>query len=171
MVFGNCAPTVADSSGFSGALADVGVGQYLVKDGRQLLRLSLPVGKDMVMGKQARSTPSQQAQEAIELVRLRIEETGFTNPAALPNAKVDLEKLVMLLTGPKSDAIFINTAISADKARVYRDTETHDATHTIQPYAIEGQYLLAHLVLFLMILFCYNHDLVGRLSCFRTATP
>ena len=122
LVFGNCAPTVADSSGFSGALADVGVGQYLVKDGRQLLRLSLPVGKDMVMGKQARSTPSQQAQEAIELVRLRIEETGFTNPAALPNAKVDLEKLMMLLTGPKSDATFINTAISADKARVYRDT-------------------------------------------------
>ncbi len=115
-------PSTADSSGFSGALADVGVGQFLVKDGRQLLRLSLPIGKDMLMGKQARSTPSQQAQEAAELVRLRIEETGFTNPAALPNAKVDLEKLVLLLTGPKGDATFINTAVSPDKARNYRDT-------------------------------------------------
>ena len=115
-------PSTADSSGFSGALADVGVGQYLVKDGRQLLRLSLPVGKDMLMGKQARSTPSQQAQEAAELVRLRIEETGFTNPAALPNAKLDLERLVGLLTGPKGDSTFIDTAVSPEKARNYRDT-------------------------------------------------
>ena len=70
---------VADSSGFSGALADVGVGQYLVKDGRQLLRLALPVGNEMLMGKKAKNTPSQSAQESIELIRLRLEETGLSD--------------------------------------------------------------------------------------------
>jgi hypothetical protein len=37
-------------------LADVGIGTYLVKDGRQLLRLSLPVGPDMLLGAKARQT-------------------------------------------------------------------------------------------------------------------
>ena len=35
----------APASAAIAPLADVGVGKYLVKDGRQLLRLSLPVGK------------------------------------------------------------------------------------------------------------------------------
>jgi hypothetical protein len=44
-------------------LADVGVGKYLVKDGRQLLRLSLPVGKEMLMGSKARESTAMKAQE------------------------------------------------------------------------------------------------------------
>ena len=44
-------------------LADVGIGKYLVKDGRQLLRLSLPVGPDMKLGRAAKETPEMKAQE------------------------------------------------------------------------------------------------------------
>ena len=54
-------------------LADVGVKEFLVKDGSQLLRLSLPSGKDMKFGAESVNEFGRIAQESIELIRLRCE--------------------------------------------------------------------------------------------------
>jgi cyclophilin family peptidyl-prolyl cis-trans isomerase len=62
-------------------LADVGLREYLVKDGRQWLRLSIPVGKDMKIGIAAQDDELKLAQEGIEIVRLRLEQVGFSNKA------------------------------------------------------------------------------------------
>lgn len=87
-----------------------------MKDGRQLLRLSLPVGKDMLMGSKARESISFKAQEALELIRLRLEETGYTNPSAWPPAKQDLEYVQTLLKGKSADT-FVSTARSPAEAQ------------------------------------------------------
>jgi hypothetical protein len=59
-------------------LADVGLREFLVKDGRELLRLSLPssMTKDAPINLQM--DPGRQCQEAVELVRLRLEQVGFS---------------------------------------------------------------------------------------------
>mmetsp|Transcript_18747 Transcript_18747/g.39015 ORF Transcript_18747/g.39015 Transcript_18747/m.39015 type:complete len:436 (-) Transcript_18747:39-1346(-) len=59
-------------------LADVGLREFLVKDSSQLLRLSLPssMTKDAPINLEV--DPGRQAQEAIELVRLRLEQVGFS---------------------------------------------------------------------------------------------
>lgn len=60
-------------------LADVGLREFLVKDGSQHLRLSLPSsGK---LGTSSAMDSGREAQEALELVRLRFEQVGYTNPS------------------------------------------------------------------------------------------
>lgn len=70
-------------------LADVGLGQYLVKDGKQLLRLSLPSGENGELGTAVAPDPGRKAQEALETIRLRFEETGPTNPSVFGGALKD----------------------------------------------------------------------------------
>ena len=108
-------------------LADVGVGKYLVKDGRQLLRLSLPVGKDMLMGTKARNTVGMKAQESLELIRLRLEETGFSNPAAWPEIKLDLEKVSNYIDGKQGEQNFIETSVDPESARKILQSELKPA--------------------------------------------
>eukprot|EP01036_Dinobryon_divergens_P030313 gene30313-39539_t len=78
-----------------GALADVGIKEFLVKDGRQFLRLSIPLAENgqFVQKKGASSkSPSQavyRAQELLELVRLRFEQVGVTNPSIWGSAIAD----------------------------------------------------------------------------------
>lgn len=59
-------------------LADVGLREFLVKDGRELLRLSLPSSMTKDAPINLESDPGRQCQEAIELVRLRLEQVGFS---------------------------------------------------------------------------------------------
>eukprot|EP01038_Epipyxis_sp_PR26KG_P012026 gene12026-16097_t len=96
-------------------LADVGIKEFLVKDGRQLLRLSIPKGEGMMFKDSIESKDLQTAQENLELVRLRFEQVGFTNPAAWGGALKDAttaSNLIKtnqkaLLSNPKSSqAIF-----------------------------------------------------------------
>lgn len=83
------APTqVAHAAGIA-TLADVGLREYLVKDGRQWLRLQIPVGKEMKMGISAQDDELKLAQEGIELVRLRLEQVGFSNKAVWGGAIKD----------------------------------------------------------------------------------
>lgn len=63
-------------------LADVGVREFLVKDGPQFLRLSIPVGKGASFTEDKESIMLKGAQESLELVRLRFEQVGTSNPAA-----------------------------------------------------------------------------------------
>lgn len=74
----NISPTNAAEMRY-GAMADVGVKEFLVKDGKQLLRLSLPIGPSMLLGSKASSNPGQVLQEQLELIRLRLEQVGFSN--------------------------------------------------------------------------------------------
>ena len=62
-------------------LADVGLKEFLVKDGRQWLRLNIPVGNDMKLGEKSQNDEIKQAQENLELVRLRLEQVGYSNKA------------------------------------------------------------------------------------------
>ena len=62
----------------NGAMADVGIGQYRVKDGRQILRISQPSGKSMSLGPKSVNDPGRVAQDALELIRLRLEQVGFS---------------------------------------------------------------------------------------------
>jgi len=59
-------------------LADVGVKEFLVKDGRQWLRLSQPVGNDMKLGSLRKSSPEIEIQESLELPRLRLEQVSLS---------------------------------------------------------------------------------------------
>lgn len=59
-------------------LADVGLREFLVKDSSQLLRLSLPSSMTKGAPINLEVDPGRQAQEAIELVRLRLEQVGFS---------------------------------------------------------------------------------------------
>lgn len=78
-------------------LADVGIREFLVKDGSQLLRLSLPEGRNMLMGKDSIGKDGRVAQEQIELVRLRLEQVGFANNAVWTPALADLNVATSLL--------------------------------------------------------------------------
>lgn len=60
-------------------LADVGLKEFLVKDGREWLRLSLP----------SADAAAKEAQEDIELIRLRLEQVGFSSKAPWGGAVKD----------------------------------------------------------------------------------
>mmetsp|Transcript_31266 Transcript_31266/g.52290 ORF Transcript_31266/g.52290 Transcript_31266/m.52290 type:complete len:443 (-) Transcript_31266:117-1445(-) len=63
-------------------IADVGIKEFLVKDGRQFLRITIPLGKDNKFGTSPEAIDIKQAQDNLELVRLRFEQVGYTNPSA-----------------------------------------------------------------------------------------
>jgi len=67
------------SHAITNQLADVGLREFLVKDGREWLRLSLP----------SVDAAAKEAQEDIELVRLRLEQVGFSSKAPWGGAVKD----------------------------------------------------------------------------------
>ena len=71
------------------SIADVGVREFLVKDGRQFLRLTIPLGDDDGFNSSPEAQDLKIAQENLELVRLRLEQVGFTNPSAWAPALKD----------------------------------------------------------------------------------
>lgn len=71
------------------SLADVGVKEFLVKDGRQFLRLTIPEGEQQQFKSTTTTADIRNAQENLELVRLRFEQVGFTNPTAWGTALKD----------------------------------------------------------------------------------
>lgn len=85
-------PTPAYALDDWGKLADVGVREFLVKDGRQFIRLAQPTvknGKEILLGAKRISTDEYKIQENIELLRLRLEQVGVTNPTVWGNLNVD----------------------------------------------------------------------------------
>ena len=62
-----------------GRLADVGVREFLVKDGKQLLREATPIGNKMQYSlENTGSTAIKRVTDNLELIRLRLEQVGAT---------------------------------------------------------------------------------------------
>lgn len=81
---------VAPAAAVIAPIADVGVREFLVKDGKQFLRLTVPLGKAQKFGSSAEALDMKTAQENLELVKLRFEQVGFTNPTAWGAALKDV---------------------------------------------------------------------------------
>jgi peptidylprolyl isomerase len=100
-------------------LADVGIREFLVKDGNQFIRLNLPNGRDMLLGAKAASNPSRLLQEAIELVRLRFEQVGVSNPSVWGGVLADTNQVTAILT--KNRDYFLSNANDKAAATAYLD--------------------------------------------------
>lgn len=83
-------------------LADVGLREFLVKDGRQFLRLELPIGGKAEFGI---VDDGKRAQEFLELVKLRFEQVGFTNPSAWASALKDVNAAKAIITDKRDELI------------------------------------------------------------------
>ena len=77
-----CSSLMIHTNAMVAPMADVGVREFLVKDGRQFLRLTIPLGDDDGFDSSPEAQDLKIAQENLELVRLRLEQVGFTNPSA-----------------------------------------------------------------------------------------
>jgi peptidylprolyl isomerase len=77
------------SNAYIAPLADVGVKEFLVKDSREWLRLSLPSGRNINMGSNQANDIDKSIQENLELVRLRLEQVGYTSPTAFVKPLTD----------------------------------------------------------------------------------
>eukprot|EP00814_Leptocylindrus_danicus_P010629 CAMPEP_0116003978 /NCGR_PEP_ID=MMETSP0321-20121206/342_1 /TAXON_ID=163516 /ORGANISM="Leptocylindrus danicus var. danicus, Strain B650" /LENGTH=411 /DNA_ID=CAMNT_0003472219 /DNA_START=94 /DNA_END=1329 /DNA_ORIENTATION=+ len=69
-------------------LADVGLREFLVKDGSELLRLSLPTSLPQSNDPEMSKDVGKAIQECIELVRLRLEQVGFSGKTQVWNASL-----------------------------------------------------------------------------------
>lgn len=67
-------------------LADVGVREFLVKDGKQFLRLGLPTSFPASENPEKLGDTGRVVQESVELVRLRLEQVGFSGKTTVWNA-------------------------------------------------------------------------------------
>lgn len=90
----------APKNGFIPRLADVGVGQFLVKDGKQLLRLALPSTNKFKFPAQAQASndPARKIQENLELVKVRLEQVGNKNKPAWSGALSDLTEIQSIIS-------------------------------------------------------------------------
>jgi peptidylprolyl isomerase len=109
-------------------LADVGVKEFLVKDGSQHLRLSLPAGPEMKLGlglglgsASMSSEPGYQVQQAIELIRLRFEQVGNSNPGVWGASLSDANNALSILT--KQRQYFVTSAINPSSAAMILDEQ------------------------------------------------
>jgi peptidylprolyl isomerase len=108
-------------------LADVGLKEFLVKDGKQFLRLELPIGKECKLGV---TDEGKLAQEYLELVKLRFEQVGFTNPAAWVGALKDLNQAESILTEKRG--LLIDKAINKEKAIKILDTDLKSSLEALK---------------------------------------
>eukprot|EP00594_Rhizosolenia_setigera_P018581 CAMPEP_0178956100 /NCGR_PEP_ID=MMETSP0789-20121207/10023_1 /TAXON_ID=3005 /ORGANISM="Rhizosolenia setigera, Strain CCMP 1694" /LENGTH=481 /DNA_ID=CAMNT_0020637905 /DNA_START=21 /DNA_END=1466 /DNA_ORIENTATION=+ len=79
-------------------LADVGLREFLVKDGKQFLRLSEPTSLPQATLPATLNDQGRVAQEAIELVKCRLEQVGFSGKTPVWNAalkEVNLAKSIV----------------------------------------------------------------------------
>jgi len=108
-----------------GKLADVGVREFLVKDGRQFLRLAQPTvknnGKEILLGAKRTSSDEYKIQENIELLRLRLEQVGVTNPTVWGNLNVDEGAAETLFK--KNQAAFVSSARDSSVASSLVETK------------------------------------------------
>lgn len=82
-------------------LADVGIKEFLVKDGNQFLRISQPSGREMKLGASSSTSFDRAAQEAVELVRLRFEQVGNSNPSVWGSILSDANNALTIITKNK----------------------------------------------------------------------
>jgi len=100
-------------------LANVGVKEFLVKDGKQWLRLSQPVGNDIKLGSLRSSSPEIEIQENLELPRLRLEQVGFSNNPAWQKGLSDVSAAKVTIESNRNT--LIDNALDKDKAKASYD--------------------------------------------------
>ena len=98
-------------------LADVGLREFLVKDGNELLRLSIPTSLPQSTDPEQLKDTGRIVQEHIELVRLRLEQVGFSGKTQVWNACLKEVKEAKSLT-PK-----LQSASSVDKEKLEQRLE------------------------------------------------
>lgn len=82
-------------------LADVGLREFLVKDGPEFLRLGLPTSLPTATDPESLGDVARSAQEAVELVRLRLEQVGFSGRGPVWNQCLkEVKKAKTLLDSP-----------------------------------------------------------------------
>lgn len=90
-----------DSSAAVAPLADVGLREFLVKDGKEFLRLGLPTSLPAAEDPEKLGDTGRTVQEAIELVRLRLEQVGFSGKGPVWNASLkEVNKAKSLISTP-----------------------------------------------------------------------
>ena len=84
-----------------GRMADVGVREFVVKDGRQHLREATPIGQKMQFSAaNTANTVTKKVTDNLELIRLRLEQVGKTNKPGWNAVGVDMGNVVADITGP-----------------------------------------------------------------------
>ena len=112
------APHPAHAAGMA-SLADVGVKEFLVKDPREWIRLSLPTSSKIVLGEESKGDLGRQIQDSVELARLRLEQVGFSSPAIYSKATQDAAAAQAMVQ--KSGDALIAAAIDKAKAAALKD--------------------------------------------------
>ena len=89
----------APKNGFIPRLADVGVREFLVKDGAQLLRLAQPTSSSMKFLAETRETqdPARKITDDLELIKVRLEQVGNKNKPAWQGAQNDIGDIAAIL--------------------------------------------------------------------------
>ena len=89
-----------------GRLADVGVREFLVKDGKQLLREATPIGSKMLYSlENTGGTAVKRVTDNLELIRLRLEQVGATNKPAWNAVKADYGALMTDIGGKEKGSL------------------------------------------------------------------
>lgn len=111
-----------------GRLADVGVREFLVKDGKQLLREATPIGSKMQYSlENTGSTAIKRVTDNLELIRLRLEQVGATNKPAWNAVNADYSSLMTDITGKEKGSLSGNNGKKFDEKVVQRMPDLVDA--------------------------------------------
>jgi cyclophilin family peptidyl-prolyl cis-trans isomerase len=99
-----------------GRLADVGVKEFLVKDGKQLLREATPIGSKMQFSlANTGSNAIKKVTDELELIRLRLEQVGTTNKPVWNSVGVEYANLMNDITANKDNKALTGGSGSASK--------------------------------------------------------
>jgi len=105
-------------NGFIPRMADVGVREFLVKDGRQLLRLALPTSSDMkfLASTRASQDAARRITDDLELIRVRLEQVGNKNKPAWAACQTDVGDISSILKKERKALLDNSADSSAAKA-------------------------------------------------------
>jgi len=118
------------SNAYIAPLADVGVREFLVKDSREWLRLSLPSGGSINMGSKQANDVDKSIQENLELVRLRLEQVGYTSPTAFVKPLTDATLAETMIQNNAER--LIRNSLNANEAKALIDKELIPAVESLK---------------------------------------
>jgi peptidylprolyl isomerase len=138
--------SVAPANALVNQLADVGLREFLVKDGRQFLRIAQPTvegGKIKLGSQRSEKDVGKVIQEDLELVRLRFEQVGVTNPSvwgkvgadegdAFAKFKENKNKFVDAAVDKSAAAKFVDEVVSPQFAALDDAVKKKDALLTLE---------------------------------------
>jgi len=130
-------------------LADVGLREYLVKDGNELLRLSIPTSLPQSSDAEKVGDVGRVVQEHIELVRLRLEQVGFSGKTQVWNAcykEVGLAKSSLAkLDAPQSEKDMLDKKLDLLGEAIRKQDITPTLDYQEQASSVMGEIRLKSL--------------------------